>query len=67
MSLFVGKVQFLSLDSLTSLAFPFIVIHSRLTMRSKYEHKHRGNWARNVYKVIIPLESEIIFILLSKV
>ena len=62
MSLFVGKVQFISLDplaslvSLVSLASPLISIHSRFTIRSKYEHKYRGNWDRKVYKGIFPLE-----------
>ena len=58
MSLFDGKDQVISLDSLASLvslvslASPLIFIHTRLTIRSKYEHKYKGNWARKVYKGI---------------
>ena len=50
MSLLVGKVHHIFLDSLASLVSSLTI--SRFTIRSKYEHKYRGIWARNIYKVI---------------
>ena len=45
MSSLLGKVFHMSLDSLASLAS--LIMISRLTVKSKCEHKYRDNWAIN--------------------
>ena len=49
--LVVGKVHCTSPDSLDSLAsLASALMISRLTIKSKYEHKYRGIWTRIMYK-----------------
>ena len=48
MSLLIGKVHHISLNSLASLtSLASLIMISRLTIRSKHEHKYRDNWALN--------------------